>query len=703
MKRFTAVLSFFAVLLSARAVFALDMEYYTYGGFQQVVGAFSRMALIFSDSGFQAAIYVAMVLGILFGAIALVMRALGGRFSTMSWGVPLMMGYVIYAAMIVPQGNLIIYDPVANTNQTVGGIPDGIVAIAGIMNKLEQFVVNTIYTTSTDPTAYQNSAGGRPFNVLYDLGQAGGMSTVDADISASLKQYTNDCVMFELQRPGTTLTVNGLATSTDFMAQFALAASPAVYTTEFPGNVSVTCTEAWTDLTNSLNDDSTYANAINALCADAGYDTTIAAEVTQCTDVIPGVFNVLAGGTGYAFSDMFKQSLMGETLNEVLLDNSASLATRVLADRNTGSSLIGAGMAANEWLPIFKAVMTAVALTLIPFLVIFLPTPLMGKAASLICGIFVYMTAWGAIDAIIHSLAMDYAMSTLSGIITQGQLGMLTLNFFSSGPAKVLAVMGAMRWGGMLLAGAVAGAFVKTGGTVLGQMMSSSTGIAQGQGASAGMTVGTPEGLANQLKATEMAVPTIANANKFRYQDRVEGDMAETFGATRTRMRAVQSLGGVDGAAQAYEDKGMGSMIKFGAAAAYARTHGGDAWAISASQFAAGAQLEESARLQGTFGGNAGELAAVRTAPMEALTRTAADMHMTPGELAGAFATRDVMTNARAVMKYAHYRNIGFQQAAGEMGELAGSQNFVNTASYKNARDVTGEAGQIEDERPTRT
>ena len=68
------------------------MEYYTYGGFEQIVGAFSKMALIFSDSGFGAAVFVAMVVGILFGGIALVMRAVGGRFSTLSWGVPLMAG-----------------------------------------------------------------------------------------------------------------------------------------------------------------------------------------------------------------------------------------------------------------------------------------------------------------------------------------------------------------------------------------------------------------------------------------------------------------------------------------------------------------------------------------------------------------------------------------------------------------------------------
>ena len=117
MKRLLTVLFFLAVLFCARVACALDMEYYTYGGFAQIVGAFTKLALIFSDGGFSAAIYVAMIVGILFGGIALVMRAVGGRFSTLSWGVPLMAGYLVYAAMIVPQGTLYIYDPVANRNR----------------------------------------------------------------------------------------------------------------------------------------------------------------------------------------------------------------------------------------------------------------------------------------------------------------------------------------------------------------------------------------------------------------------------------------------------------------------------------------------------------------------------------------------------------------------------------------------------------
>ena len=632
MKRLLTVLSFLTVLLASKAAFALDMEYYTYGGFEQIVGAFSKMALIFSDSGFRAAVFVAMVVGILFGGIALVMRAVGGRFSTLSWGVPLMAGYLVYAAMIVPQGTLWIYDPVANRNQAVGGIPDGIVFIAGAMNEIEQFMVNTIYTTSTDPMSYQNMAGGRAFNLMYDMAQAGGIP-IDADIAASLKQYTNDCVLFELQRPGTTLTVNGLATSTDFTTQFALAASPAVYTVEYPGDTTASCKDAWNVLLSKLTNAATFTNAVNAACANAGYDATNAQELAQCTDTLAGVVNTLAGGTSYATSDIFKQMLIGQTMNDVLLDNSPSLAMTVLASRNTGSSLVGAGMAANEWLPVFKAVMTAVAITLIPFLVIFLPTPLAKKALYLICGLFVYITAWGVIDAIIHSMAMEYAMTTLSGIITQGQLGMLSLNFFSTGPAQVLAVMGGMRWGGMMLAGAVSAAFVGAGGSVLGQMAASSTGIAQHAGSSAGMTVGTPEGLARQLNATETAPVTIANAAKYRYSDRVNAGMAQKFGTTESGMELVDTFGGVGGASAVYRQMNTGKAVRFGAGGAAAENMGLPA-AYSANTFGAGAQLGEASNLQTMFGNDPQSLANTRTAPQQAFNDTAAARGMKPEDLA---------------------------------------------------------------------
>ena len=45
------ILAVLGWLLSVDTALALDMEYYTYGGFNPIVQAFTRVALIFSDAG----------------------------------------------------------------------------------------------------------------------------------------------------------------------------------------------------------------------------------------------------------------------------------------------------------------------------------------------------------------------------------------------------------------------------------------------------------------------------------------------------------------------------------------------------------------------------------------------------------------------------------------------------------------------------
>ena len=52
------------VLLSAGSALALDMEYYTYGGFNPIVQAFIRIALIFSDASYQGLIFGSSSFGV---------------------------------------------------------------------------------------------------------------------------------------------------------------------------------------------------------------------------------------------------------------------------------------------------------------------------------------------------------------------------------------------------------------------------------------------------------------------------------------------------------------------------------------------------------------------------------------------------------------------------------------------------------------
>jgi conjugal transfer mating pair stabilization protein TraG len=331
--------------------------------------------------------------------LAVVMKALGGRFTPAAWAAPIAMGFIIYTAMIVPKGTLHVYDPVKNEDQAVGGIPDGVVMLAGLLNRVERAFVDMIYTAVT-PDSYQVQAGGIGFDMLYNLGSLG-VTLADKNVQASLQKYVQDCLFFELQRPGTTLTVDAFARNTDFGALFAQAANPAIYTTYYDntGDNTMTCQVAWNNITGILGAGAVFDESLKTQCAQAGFDPTVPAELTQCEDTLANTVNWLQGAS-FAALDIHRQMLYGQTMNNALLQASPDVAMTVLASRNTGSSLVGAGLLANQWIPALRAVLTAVTIGLIPFLVIFLPTPLMSKAATTIVGFFIWLTAWGVTDAV---------------------------------------------------------------------------------------------------------------------------------------------------------------------------------------------------------------------------------------------------------------------------------------------------------------
>ncbi len=90
MKKFLFITFVISVILCiAMPAWALDMEYYTYGGFNPIVQAFQKVALIFSDSGYQGLLYVVMVLGILAAVVAWMAKAAtGAKIVPLTWAIP---------------------------------------------------------------------------------------------------------------------------------------------------------------------------------------------------------------------------------------------------------------------------------------------------------------------------------------------------------------------------------------------------------------------------------------------------------------------------------------------------------------------------------------------------------------------------------------------------------------------------------------
>ena len=239
---------FFASILAASPAFAA-MEYYTYGGFVPVSVAFQNVAQIFGDNGYKGFIAAFTIMGLFFGGAMAYTKAAMGQGGTLSWLLPVMIGMGLYSSMFVPTTNLTIYDPVYNQNTTVAGVPVGVAYSASLVNTIERFVVTLFDTNAQLPP---NTACGMMPSLQYaEQGGGVGMRAMqnglssymtDSNASSSLLKYVDDCVSFELVRPGATLTINALldpGCNQTVLDVIGLAANPANYTTTYLVNAPV--------------------------------------------------------------------------------------------------------------------------------------------------------------------------------------------------------------------------------------------------------------------------------------------------------------------------------------------------------------------------------------------------------------------------------------------------------------------------------
>ncbi len=551
----------FPVLLAPSSAFAnVTMEFYTYGGFGPVTSALNKVALIFGDGAYQGLFFSAAVLGLFMGGMMFFMKAIAGTKASMgAWLFSVGAGVTLYLALIMPKGTLQVYDPVLNQTQAIGGIPDGVVMVSGLLNKIERGLVDIVSNTA-DPVGYQSAAGGANFDILNNVTSKGVLLS-DQYMNLSLQNYVQDCVFFEMQRPGTILDMNQLASNSDFLPIFNEAASGAIYTTYYtaanPSGTAMNCSAAWAFIQGVLTNPNSFTGSINARCADSGFDPTIPTELANCQSLIANTVNWLEGAS-YAATDVFRQTVMAQTISNAATQASPDTAMSMMANKNAGTSMMGTAAMANQWLPIIRAVLTATAFCMIPLLALFVPTPLFSKALGATIGFFLWITVWGVIDAILHQFATDYA-STVFSEIKQYQLGVTAVMNFSTIGTKTLAAFAMIRWAGLMLSTVLVGMLVKFGGAALAQLSGTMTGHVQSAGAQAGHGVITPEGKAQTLGSLENAPGVMANAHKWDYQTRAD---ARTFEGMSKMGASIQKQSDLGGGGQAAEREAHANALE---------------------------------------------------------------------------------------------------------------------------------------------
>ncbi|MCK9293487.1 MAG: conjugal transfer protein TraG N-terminal domain-containing protein [Desulfobulbaceae bacterium] len=495
-----------AAIFYAAPAYAMDMEYYTYGGFGPITQAFTRLALIFSDAGYIGLFTVVTVLGFLAGAISWLVQAANGRQATpLSWALPIFFGIILYFGLFVPKGNITVYDPTLNRFMIIGGIPDAVVFTAGALNKIERGLVDIIDTAAALDSEYSRGAGGIGFKTLESVRNS---YIKDNHLRTSLIRYTKDCVTFELMRPGTTLSLDTLRNgTTDFLTELDKAQSPAIFTVYYdaiePAGVTKTCTQAWDLIRPIFQNPNSYAEAISKTCGKASFDSSNLLEHTTCTDLITSTLKFTTGNN-VTPEKLIQQRQISEILYTFYYQEDVETAMLMEANRKITSQGVGVGIAMNEWIPIIKSIMTAIAIGMIPFLALFLPTPVFGKALSAMFGFFCFLTIWGITDAVIHTAAMDYAKYAFEEM-RQSSLGVYSMAAFPALSEKMLSMFGIIRSSGIMLASVFTMMLIKFGGHALAMMAGSLSGAVSGAGGQAGSLL-TPEGtsaaMSQQLKAS---------------------------------------------------------------------------------------------------------------------------------------------------------------------------------------------------------
>jgi len=528
----------FAAIFQATPAYAMDMEYYTYGGFGPITQAFTRLALIFSDAGYIGLFTVVTALGFLAGAISwLVQAANGGKATPLTWAVPVIFGVVLYLGLFVPKGNITVYDPTLNRFQTIGGIPDAVVFTAGVLNKVERGLVEIIDTASVPDSEYSRGAGGIGFKTLESVRNS---YIKDNHLRTSTIRYTKDCVTFELMRPGTTLSLDTLRNdTTDFLTELSKAVNPAIYTVYYdsanPAGVTKTCTEAWNLIRPIFQNPNNYNEALRKTCGKASFNSNNNLEYNRCKELITRTLNFTTGNTVIP-EKLIQQRQISEILYTFYYQDDVETAMLMEANRKITSQGVGVGIAMNEWIPIIKAIMTAIAIGMIPFLALFLPTPVVGKALSAMFGFFCFLTIWGITDAVVHAAAMDYAQYAFEEV-RQSSLGVYSMAAFPSLSEKMMGMFGIIRSSGIMLASLFTMMLIKFGGHALAMMAGGLTGPVSGAGGAAGKLM-TPEGTASAMSEQKKSAGLLEGMPQHSFSNQAS---AEAFNSVHSPVGGYNS------------------------------------------------------------------------------------------------------------------------------------------------------------------
>ncbi|SMN15767.1 DNA transfer and F pilus assembly protein [uncultured Candidatus Thioglobus sp.] len=479
------------------------MEYYAPGGMPTIANAFKRLALIFSDSDYRMFFGATAALGMLIalsnGFLIKPLTEGIGSSRPQSFIIPPIIGAVLLSGFFAT-ATIHVYDPVKNKTESVPGVPQVIVLIAGMTNIIERKMVEITDTASAYP--YSKNAGGVNFEMFLAAVKAG-KNSKKRYLKEDIRTYTKECGSLSMAVPSLGLTNEqelrtGVNSPSGVLTEWVhlgwwlnMRGTNGQYT-------NMTCTEAWNNVLKPQLVLSNFNAEVDELCKQAQYDITDSAQKQACYN-LTGQGNKLFGSSSTSAPNLVRESLVASSILQELNESDPSAATESLIGRQLTLQGMGAIAAEQSTLSANKSIMTAIILGLMPFLTLFLVTSLWSKALKFMVGSMLWLTTWGIMSAVAHAGVMDAAIAVL-GDLKSHQMGVEAFMLAETDGVKALMLFGKMQSNALMMATAIAMAVYGFGSYAM-------TGIAQGMaqgiqhtGEQASTQAGTTEGRAGLRK-----------------------------------------------------------------------------------------------------------------------------------------------------------------------------------------------------------
>ncbi|MDE9429878.1 conjugal transfer protein TraG N-terminal domain-containing protein [Xenorhabdus bovienii] len=444
---------------------SLDMEYVVQGGFSTVVNAFTRIKFMFNDRQYSSLMAAMVVFGIVSG---LMYRAAKGGVELLEtgkasmglgWLAYTLIGTMIWFGLMVPKGTIHIYDQTRNQYQPVSGIPDFITFVAGGTNVIYQAFTNMANTNTATTTRF--SGEGMPIKVLMALMTRNGAS-FDPYISKSITEMWKQCSPVAETRGFDANNLKTGSTTFNIVSTLSALRNPAIFTTWYsaanPGGSTVSCTTAYSNLQSAMGSPTAYDSRLKDICSKLGYNSANAASYVDCKGRMEDTLQTVYGSTTVTLNAAIGGVMVSQAISDALIQQNPEVAGTMLANRSMVNSALSDASTNPEWLTTIMAGVMAIILSMTPMLILLVVTPLMGKALTLLLGMWVFLTAWQVADTLLLQAATDEILTVMSEIKSMG-FGLDAMQLAPTSAQKAMTVTASARTNAVYIATLFAGLF----------------------------------------------------------------------------------------------------------------------------------------------------------------------------------------------------------------------------------------------------